>query len=280
MNSQKLGGTTHANGKSHLSVDIVGDTIVDQSRIAAGAKQPERAAMNSIDVPIVTFLNQFAQQSWLADSTIQFCAGNTLLKGCLVVALLWWVWFQSGDDQPERRSRLVATLMACIVAVLMARGMALTLPHRHRPLHEPGLDFILPHNVIPGTLEGWSSFPSDHAVLFFGLATGIFLASRRVGLVALGYVCWVTGFARVYVGYHYPTDVLAGAAMGATAVYAANHVLIREKVTRPVMSWLDRHPSSFYAFLFLLTYQIADVFSSARDLGSAALNFLEKVIGS
>lgn len=250
--------------------------------------------MNFFDDTIISALNQFAQRSWLVDSTICFAAGNTLLKGCLAPALVWWVWFQSDEGerdedqrdedqrdggQRERRSRLVATLVACVVAVFIARAMALTLPHRDRPIHNEAIEFTLPHGVEPTTLDGWSAFPSDHAVLFFGLATGLFLASRRVGLVALAYASLVIAFARVYIGYHYPTDILGGALIGAAVVGLANYAPLREKITRPAMIWLDRHASSFYAFLFLLTFQIADVFDSARLVAGAVFKALGGLVG-
>lgn len=60
------------------------------------------------------------------------------------------------------------------------------------------------------------SFPSNTASVGFALATAVFLRHRRLGgvLYALA-VCW--GFARVYAGVHYPTDVLAGAVVGIVA---------------------------------------------------------------
>jgi undecaprenyl-diphosphatase len=235
--------------------------------------------MNLFDDAILSVLNQVAQRSWLLDKTIYFMAGNTLLKGCLVPALVWWAWFQPGDEQRERRRCLAATLMASIVAVLLARAMALALPLRLRPMHNPTIAFTLPYGVEPTTLEGWNAYPSDHAVLFFGLATGLLLASRKLGLIALGYVCFVIAFARVYIGYHYPTDILGGAAIGAAVVCLANHAPIRDNITRPVMVWLDRHASSFYACLFLLTFQIADVFQSLREVAVAAFVVWEKLRG-
>ncbi|MEZ6072864.1 MAG: phosphatase PAP2 family protein [Pirellulales bacterium] len=239
----------------------------------------ESPQMNPFDHAITTFLNQFAHRSYLLDSGIQWVAGDTILKGCVVVASVWWAWFERDEERAvERRSRLIATLMACVVAVLLARGMALSLPFRHRPIHEPLLEFTPPYNVVPETLTGWSSFPSDHAVLFYGLATGVFLASRRLGLLMLVYVTCVIGFSRVYIGYHYPTDILAGALIGALAVGLANVRPLREPLTRPAMWWLDGHASSFYAALFLLTFQMADVFTSGRELAGAVFKALKEIV--
>ena len=58
-----------------------------------------------------------------------------------------------------------------------------------------------------------AGFPSDHATMAGAVATGLFLVSRRLGLVAGG--CAVLmALARVYVGVHYPRDVLAGLLVG------------------------------------------------------------------
>jgi hypothetical protein len=60
-------------------------------------------------------------------------------------------------------------------------------------------------------LSGWSSFPSDHACLFFALATGLCLISPVIGGLALLHASLIVSLPRIYLGLHYPTDVLAGA---------------------------------------------------------------------
>ncbi len=57
------------------------------------------------------------------------------------------------------------------------------------------------------------SFPSDHATGAFALAFGIWLYDRTVGTVLL-VLAGVLAFARVYVGTHYPGDVVGGALLG------------------------------------------------------------------
>ena len=57
---------------------------------------------------------------------------------------------------------------------------------------------------------------SDHATMAMAIGVGIFLAHRKLGLVAIALALF-EGFCRVYAGFHYPTDVLGGLALG-TAV--------------------------------------------------------------
>lgn len=78
--------------------------------------------------------------------------------------------------------------------------------------------------------EATASFPSGHATFFFTIATIIFLfMSRRFGIwayVAAG----VIGLARVYVGVHYPLDIIGGAIIGAAAPFAIRLLLPKQAV--------------------------------------------------
>ncbi|MFZ0215177.1 MAG: phosphatase PAP2 family protein, partial [Candidatus Dormiibacterota bacterium] len=73
-----------------------------------------------------------------------------------------------------------------------------------------------------------ASFPSDHAAAGFAIAGIVFLRHRRLGLPLLLFGL-VMDYARVFVGVHYPGDVLAGTAIGlvsaAIAWYGGRAVL-------------------------------------------------------
>ena len=68
----------------------------------------------------------------------------------------------------------------------------------------------------------WSAFPSDHAVMYSALAVGLCFVSLRLGLFATVYVVCAICFPRAYLGYHYPTDLLVGAVIGALCAYGFN----------------------------------------------------------
>ena len=76
------------------------------------------------------------------------------------------------------------------------------------------------------------SFPSDHSVMAGAAAVGLLLVSRRLGAVAAA-AALLMAATRVYVGAHYPHDVVAGLALGA-AVAGCGWLLVRAPLTRLV----------------------------------------------
>jgi hypothetical protein len=82
------------------------------------------------------------------------------------------------NEVPEGRRRLAATIPLALFGIVLARTLAVVLPFRERPLRTAALQFQTPHGLRPTVLYGWSSFPSDHAVLFVTLAVGSLMASR------------------------------------------------------------------------------------------------------
>ncbi|MDX2818204.1 phosphatase PAP2 family protein [Streptomyces sp. PA03-5A] len=133
-----------------------------------------------------------------------------ILLMVLIVGWCWWrVARRSGTEAPTAVAGVIWAGLAASIA------LALNIPLRNfvdRP--RPFVD----HEGIDVLVKGKTdfSFVSDHATLTMAVAMGLFMVSRKWGLAAIA-VALAEGFCRVYMGVHYPTDVLGGFALG-TAV--------------------------------------------------------------
>jgi undecaprenyl-diphosphatase len=221
--------------------------------------------MGGFDYSIIFFCNQFAHRWHTFDSIVVFFSNSDLMKGGVMLAGVWWAWFWRASDVRLNRSRLLSALLGAMIALVVARVLAHALPLRVRPILDPSLHFRPPFGLPDQTnWTIWSSFPSDHAALFCALLTGIWLACRPAGMVLMFYVLIAICFPRIYIGIHYPTDILAGAALGVFSVLLCCWSKVRELWTGRVLGWVDRWPAASYTLLFLVTFQIATLFWDLR----------------
>ncbi|WP_428912313.1 undecaprenyl-diphosphatase [Niallia sp. Krafla_26] len=77
--------------------------------------------------------------------------------------------------------------------------------------------------LIPSKTD--STFPSKHTMLVFAISTTIFLYDRVLGLI-MSALSVLTGFSRIWVGHHYPSDIIG------SAFIAAMTSTILEKISR------------------------------------------------
>lgn len=237
--------------------------------------------MNGFDLTILHFINSFAGRSRLLDTIVWHMASDLLLSGGFVMALFWWAWM-SNDDQKhsEKREILIFGLIASVISLFVARVLALCLPFRDRPMFNPLAGVRVPFGTNIQGLMSWSSFPSDHATLFFCLAVTLWMVSRRLGVIAMCHAVLAVSLPRIYLGIHYPTDILAGAAVGIGVALLATDKRLRSLIARPVLECLRLHPAAFYTVLFLWTFEIAEMFDTVRNLVPPSLHIVEAVLRS
>jgi undecaprenyl-diphosphatase len=160
---------------------------------------------SSIDGSAYTYVVDLAQDSpsWL-DSLVSAWATYGLGLFAVLMLLGWW---------QARRVSARAALMALAAPVIVVVAYAVNsvfklLVREDRPcqsLHVKTLEAC----PAPGD---WS-FPSNHAVIATAAAVALLFVSRRLGTVAVVAACMLAA-SRVWVGVHYPHDVVAGVLVG------------------------------------------------------------------
>ena len=234
--------------------------------------------INSLDGFVISQLNLFARKSWVFDEVVAFLSVNHLVKGGVLMLLVWWAWFRTDNRTSRDRDHIIATMLSCVVALAVGRILVIALPFRLRPLHETGLNFVKPYGVAEEALAKLSSFPSDHAVLFFALATGLFFISRALGVVTLLYAALVIALPRMYLGLHYPTDILGGALVGVVISWLGNLWLPGTRMVQFLKDLSWARPMYFYPAMFLVTYQVADLFENSRAFASGLFKLGKAVL--
>jgi undecaprenyl-diphosphatase len=219
--------------------------------------------MNGIDATIVHAINAYAARSPIIDTLITRILDLPSIKMLPLVAVVWALWFDSAD-RDRSRQRMLQAFVGAFIALVLSQLMQEFGPFRSRPLHTPELGFTLPFGVDKDNVRQTSSFPSDHAALAFALSAGIFAASKALGVLALLLSFVTDGFARIYAGYHYPTDVAAGALLGIVATAAVVRMLPAKRAQAMLSRAEQRSPRLFYFFAFCFAYQIVSMFWDPR----------------
>ena len=228
----------------------------------------EDAKMNPFDTAIQDFLTHTAMTCGVLNHPIRVIADLYTFKGLVLVPVLWWIWFKPSQRGEWEREIVVATIASGLLALAVFRVIARYLPFRMRPMFNPDLHFNFPSGGLdPAVLPAWSSFPSDHAMLWISVAMGIFLVRRGVGVLALLYTAIVILLPRVYLGWHYPTDILAGAAIGVIITWSMTRDPIRARFSAPILGWMQRFPGPFYAVMFALCFELVTQFNELLVLG-------------
>ncbi|MFK8910509.1 phosphatase PAP2 family protein [Streptomyces sp. YS-3] len=158
------------------------------------------------------------------DTAVRLWSDYGLGLFAVLMVLAWW------RARPAGGARLAAALAAplVVVAAFAVNDLAKAAVHEQRPcqsLH------VMTVEACPA-LGDWS-FPSNHAAIAAAAAVALLLGDRLLGAIAVP-AALLMAASRVWIGAHYPHDVLAGLAVGAVVA------LVLTLLARRAAPWVDR----------------------------------------
>ncbi|WP_321962124.1 phosphatase PAP2 family protein [Paraburkholderia sp. J7] len=235
--------------------------------------------MNAFDAAVQAWLVHIGSSSFYFTHAVGAVVQLYFTKGVVPLAILCAIWFQPGDSQLKRRQIVVATLCAALSAFVIGRLLALTLPFRLRPIYEPSVHLSFPLSDQTGdAMRLWSSFPSDHAALWMAIAVGIFSVWRWIGLLAIIHCVVFVCLPRIYLGLHYPTDVIAGAGIGAFCAWLLTRAPIRSRFAPLFLRIMERKQAAGYMLAFLFFFELATMFEEPRLLAASVLKHMHQSV--
>ena len=191
-----------------------------------------------------------AVRDWLEDPVTVFAAVAVPLYAAATVGL----WLLAPPYGALRWKLASASALTAAAVAMLANQALAHVWERPRPYAaHASLHLLAPASPDP-------SFPSDHAAAAFAIAFAVLVFSRRAGAVFLGMAALI-GLSRLALGMHYPSDVLAGLAVGCLSAcvvtVSARRPLTRcvatlSKATDPLLSrawrwWAEHRPRALFA---------------------------------
>ncbi|MDA8379908.1 MAG: phosphatase PAP2 family protein [Actinomycetota bacterium] len=151
----------------------------------------------------------------------------------VMIAILVAAWFLARRDPDWVHKVSIAVWTGAGTLVALAVNQPLThLFGRERPFVAlPHVDQLVQHGKDFG-------FPSDHGTLVGAVVAGLWIGRFRILAIVAAVFGLVLMFGRVYLGLHYPGDLVAGAALGSLIVILLRPLAMRLLV--PVVAWTGR----------------------------------------
>lgn len=168
--------------------------------------------MDDLNRSLFEFLFRFSHRNPLLDAFGVFLAEH--LPYLMVLGAVLSIFAEKGSR------RRVLFFCEISLAVILSRGIVTEAVrffyHNPRPFTALGIEALIS--------EAGYSFPSGHAAAYFALAVAVWFANRKWGWWYLG-AAFINGIARVFVGVHWPFDVLGGMVVGVLSAAFIHHLL-------------------------------------------------------
>ncbi|MBS4189506.1 undecaprenyl-diphosphatase [Bacillus sp. FJAT-49705] len=117
------------------------------------------------------------------------------------IFVLIFMWFRNDANKIMSRNAVISAGITMLINILIKLFY-----FKSRPFVKRRVGILIPSKMD-------SSFPSKHTLLVFAVSTSIFLYQRFIGSI-MWILSIVTGFSRVWVGHHYPSDIIGSAFIG------------------------------------------------------------------
>lgn len=164
--------------------------------------------MTSLNYELLKAINDLAGKSSIVDAIMIFATNYAVPVFAIVLLMMWFF------GKEYMKKTVVYSALSGVLGILI-NVLISKIYFEPRPfVTHDDLNVLVAHARD-------ASFPSDHTTGAIALAFAIALRNKRIGIVMMVFAL-ITGFSRMYVGNHYPGDVVVGIVIGLLVAYTIN----------------------------------------------------------
>ncbi|WJE55526.1 undecaprenyl-diphosphatase (plasmid) [Bacillus cereus] len=157
-------------------------------------------SFSQFNIDAFRWINDLGKQYSSLNPIMVFVAEYMLYALVLGVLIYWFT------RNNKNRMMIIQGGLAFIVAEIIGKIVGQFYSH-HQPFAVlPNVNQLVEHEID-------NSFPSDHTILFFSICVSIWLVRKKEGWLWL-MLAFCVAISRIWVGVHYPIDVVTGALVG------------------------------------------------------------------
>ena len=182
--------------------------------------------MTALNDNLFRLINNLAGSLSFLNPLVIFLAKYAIFVLAIFMIFLWFT-------KPRMQKTLIAAAIAFAIAEVLAKILGIFISHE-----QPFATLSNVYQLIDK--EVGNSFPSDHTVLAFSICISLFIGSKSKFKPFYIVLAFLIGIARIWVGVHYPVDVLVGALLGTVAAIVTFPFVIRNKFIKKCLHYYSK----------------------------------------
>jgi undecaprenyl-diphosphatase len=183
-------------------------------------------SLSQLNIDVFRSINDLSTQYSPLNPVVIFLAEYMLYVLCLTIAVFWFT------RNTSHRLMVIHSLIAFAFAEILGKAAGLLYSH-----HQPFAVLPLVNQLVEHEVD--NSFPSDHTILFFSICFSFFLVRKKEWWVWL-VLPFCVAISRIWVGVHYPVDVIVGAIFGILSAFAGAWLMTKLLIINKMLTFYEK----------------------------------------
>lgn len=183
-------------------------------------------SLSKLNIDVFRSINDLGTQYSFLNPVVIFLAEYMLYVLCLTIAIFWFT------RNTSHRLMVIHAIMAFALAEILGKAAGQLYSH-----HQPFAVLPLVNQLIAHEVD--NSFPSDHTIMFFSICVSFYLTRKKEWWLWL-VLPFCVAISRIWVGVHYPVDVIVGALFGIFSALAGSWLMTKLSIIKKWLAFYEK----------------------------------------